>query len=407
MAKFEAVAHVTWELPFLLRIPPRAFLTWEPAEGKALLDPRRDVGELSWSRSSSLLPAADLFGDLGPENPHSYPEYDYLLKAKDSNGREFKTARLMMGRHGGFSEPRPYTFANLFLCLRELGDYASEKVRERTVASLNNFIDVYRFATMDTLARALDVSRDCVYTMVSAAELSPEMRDMPPEELLLRVGELQFGHVIGKDRSHTLGLNSFDDLFPGPELPQVFLDDIYHLAESRHELEIFHQLVLSAIRRLKRNEAALAILDAQSAFESFVAVLVVEELKRRNLSPETVEHEMSYPQPLHSLAGRLRELDLIATRSTSGVAFTPFAGSKAHLRWRDDLYKLRNRIVHTGLREVSFESAKRGLVAGLRAADAINDLTSLFSRPMRWSGEAVELPHIRQSSGRLSRLFEA
>lgn len=148
------------------------------------------------------------------------------------------------------------------------------------------------------------------------------------------------------------------------------------------------------------------MLDAQSAFESFVAVLIVEELGRRGLSAQQVEHEMTYPQSLHSLAPRLKELDVIAKVSAAGGAFAPFAKSAAYVRWKDDLYRLRNRIVHTGLREVSFDSAKRGLVAGLRAVDAINELDPLFARPLRWSGGAVDLPHIEQSAGRLSRLFE-
>lgn len=406
MTTFEAVAHVTWELPFPLRLPPRAFLTWEPAEGKALFDPRPNVGELSWSRSSRLLPAKDLYGDLGPENPHSYPEHGYLVTCSDPSGKTVKTANLTGGRDGGFSEARPYTFANLFLCLRELGSYASPTVRERAAASLNNFIDIYRFVTMDPLARSLDASRDCYYTMVSVAELPQGLREIEAEKILLRVGELKFGHMIGRNRSHTVGLNSFSDLYPGPELTPDVLKAIYPLAESRHEMELFHQLVLSAIRRLKRNETALSVLDAQSAFESFIAVLIVEELGRRGLSAQQVEHEMTYPQSLHSLAPRLKELDVIAKGSAAGWAFAPFAKSAAYVRWKDDLYRLRNRIVHTGLREVSFDSAKRGLVAGLRAVDAINELDPLFARPLRWSGGAVDLPHIEQSAGRLSRLFE-
>lgn len=407
MAKFEAVAHVTWELPFPLRLPPRAFLTWEPAEGKALFDPRPDVGELSWSRTSRLLPAKDLYGDLGPENPHSYPEHAYLVTCSDPNGKAHKTANLTGGRDGGFSEARPYTFANLFLCLRELGSYAAETVRNRAAASLNNFIDIYRFATMDPLARSLDAARDCYYTMVSVAELPREMKDGEPAELLIRIGELQFGHIIGRNRSHTVGLNSFSDLYPGPELPPEQLEAIYPLAESRHEMELFHHLFLSAIRRLKRNETAFAVLDAQSAFESFVAVLIVEELRRRGLSPQQIEHEMTHPQPLHSLAPRLRELDVIAKRNAAGRTFAPFLNSTAHVRWKDDLYRPRNRIVHTGLREISFDSAKGAVVAGLRGVDAINELSPLFARPMRWSGGAVDLPHIQQSAGRLSRLFES
>jgi hypothetical protein len=98
---------------------------------------------------------------------------------------------------------------------------------------------------------------------------------------------------------------------------------------------------------------------------------------------------------------------VIAKRYATGGSFTPFAKSAAYARWKDDLYRLRNQIVHTGLREVSFDLAKRGLIAGLHAVDAINDLAPVFARSMRWSGDALDLPHIQQSAGRLSRLFES
>lgn len=47
MARYEALVHVLWELPFPLRLPPVGLFCWEPGEGVALFDPRPEVGDLT------------------------------------------------------------------------------------------------------------------------------------------------------------------------------------------------------------------------------------------------------------------------------------------------------------------------------------------------------------------------
>jgi hypothetical protein len=166
--------------------------------------------------------------------------------------------------------------------------------------------------------------------------------------------------------------------------------------------------MFSAIRRLKRNENALAVLDAQSAFETLVAVLVVESLRNQGQTPEQIEVEMAARGRVHTLQRRLEELDRIAAAQTP-VNLQPrrFLGSPEETRWRSALYGLRNRIVHEGIRIVPFAEAKDALVAGLHAIHSIQSLIPAFNRAMTWSGAALDLGHIQPSAGRLSRLFEA
>ena len=407
MPRYEALVHVVWELPFPLRLPPTAFLCWEPGEGIALFDPRPEVGDLVWRRRSTFLQAAEVFPELGHPN-ECYPAHDYTLTTLFPSGREIKTALLKHGSNGGFVEARPYTVANIFLCLRQRADYASQSVVERAAASLNNIVEVYRFFTMDPLARSLRAERDCYYTLLSVGDLPPESGEIEPQSALQHVASVSFGSVIGVSRAHRIGLNSFDDLLAGETLPLDVLRLFNSLVSSRHELELFHQLMFSAIRRLKRSEHALAVLDAQSALESLVAVLIVEDLKRRGQTSQQIEAEMS-PAGKHStLQRRFEELDRIAVAQTpSGAQQRRFLGSPEEAQWRTSLYRLRNRIVHEGLREVSFADAKAGLVAGLHAIHRIQDLTPAFGRAMMWSGAALDLGHVQQSAGRISRLFEA
>ena len=406
MPQYEALVHILWELPFPLRLPPVGLFCWEPAEGTALFDPRPEVGELAWKRKSHLLKAEEVFATLGTPN-QCYPTHDYLITSLLRSGRRIKTALLTRGPEGGFVEARPYAVANIFLCLRQRAEYPTAGVVERAGLALNNVLDIYRFVTMDPLVRSVRPDRDCYYALVSVADLPNNLGDVEPRTALRMVSNVRFGSVIGVNRAHHIGLNSFDDLLAGEIIPADVQQLFESLISGAHSLELFHQLIFSAIRRLKRNEHALAVLDAQSAFESLVAVLLVEALTRQGQSTQQIEAEMASGGRLNTLQRRLEELDHVAAAGGAANARPlRFLGCPEEVRWRGALYGLRNRIVHEGLRSVPFEEAKAGVVAGLHAIHQIQDLTPAYARPMIWSGAALNLDHIQKSAGRISRLFE-
>ena len=400
MPQFEAIAHVLWELPFPLRLPPHAFLTWEPDEEIALCDPRPSVGDLIWKRSSDLLRPERVFSDLGPPN-NVFPQHDYVITSRLASGDEIPTAKLTQGPMGGFIEPRPYSIVNLFLCLRLKRDYAAPRLLERAGLALNNILDIYRFVTMDPLARSVRADLDSYYTIISIADIPDPTKERTSREALSLISTLSFGSTIGENRLHHIGLNSFEDLLSGGVLQPDAVRLFVSIVQTRHSLELFHQLFLEAVRRLKRGEHAFAVLDAQSAFESFVAVLTSETLQDQGMAPAAIEAEMALGGKLHLLQQRLRHLDSFAKSPTS-----PFLGSAEETNWRRDLYDVRNRIVHGGVRSVSFADARVAVVAGLHAVAVVQMLSPSFRRKMTWSGDYLDLPHIQQTSGRLSRLWE-
>lgn len=400
--QFEAVAHVLWEMPFPLRLPAHAFPIWEPAEGLAAFAPHPDVGELAWKRKCSFLSAAEVFADPGPGHD-CYPLHHYAVACQQRSGKTLRSALLTAGASGGFSEARPYATANIFLCLRHASEYTSDAVLQRASDALNNLLDVYRFLTMDPLVRSVRIDHDCYYTLVSTAILPEHLRHQAASAVLSNLGELQFATDIGRGRAHRVGLNSFDDLMAGDVLPDDVLQVFDALVRSPHRLEVFHQLIFSAIRRLKRKEHALAVIDAESALESLVATLVFECLRETH-SREQAEAEMA--GAVHTLQRRFEYLDRVAKNRNPQLK-QGFLGSDEEALWRRALYGLRNRISHEGLRVVGFVDAKAGLVGCLRAADRIQGLCDSFRRPMSWSGEALNLGHLEESAGRLSRLFEA
>jgi hypothetical protein len=400
---YEALAHVLWELPFPLRLPPEIIPVWEPEEQVALFDPRPGVGELVWRRTSTLLDRTSVLPDAGPEN-NLYPEYDYQLLAHypSPNGRTI-IAKIDRGKAGGFTEPRQYSIANVFLCLRRRSDGAGEGVVRRAAAVVNNLLDVYRFTTLDTLARGLRPDLDTYYTVISVGSL-PQLGDVDAATALSAIDRVEFGTELGISCFHLMGTNAFSDLFAPEVIRRELLTIFDDLVREKHELELFHVLMFSAVRRLKRHEHALAIFDAQSALETLVVSILVERLRSSEHRAPAIEKMLAPGGPFLQLQRRLDELDRIARAQASP---RQFAGSLQEQRWRATLYRLRNEIAHEGRRDVTFDEAKEALVAGMHAMHAIQDLAPEFNRALAWCGDVLDLPHIFESSGRLARLFES
>lgn len=257
--------------------------------------------------------------------------------------------------------------------------------------------------------REINGQRDTYYTLVSLARVPREWSEATAREVLERVGDLSFGAAIGEDRIHRIGANNYSDLFSGGDLADEHLDLFSRLAGERHEPDLFHVLVFNALRRLKRFEWALAVLDAQSAFEVLVASVLRNALSADGSGPRDIEALFLPGGRLDALQKRLTEIDRIASKEAraAGEPGYRFLGSAAEAEWRSQLYRVRHRVVHEGERDMSFDTAKRAVAAGLKAAHEVQNLRPAFNQKLVWAGEVLDLPHITESAGRLSRLFEA
>jgi hypothetical protein len=140
-----------------------------------------------------------------------------------------------------------------------------------------------------------------------------------------------------------------------------------------------------------------------------VATVLSEILTRDGAGPQDVEDWFAQGGRLDSLQKRLIEIDRRASAEAvaAGEPVRRFTGSPTETEWRNDLYRVRHRVVHQGLRALSFEVAKRAIQVGLRASHAVQDLRPSYNWRLAWSGDVLDLPHITQSAGRLSRIFEA
>ncbi len=399
--KYKSVAHIRWELPFPLSLPPEAILCWEPKEGLAAFVVEKHVGSLIWKRNCDLLSEKAVLGaNTLEQDSNIYPRRDYRIRINKKTTKEQITiSQIRQGITGGFDEARPYTIANVFLCIAFSDSIKDAAILKRANEALNNVISVFSLLSLDPLVRLINEENDHYYTLIAEAVLPVALQNETPSNILMRLNELQFRG--GDAQATIIGINSFYD-FIGQELNDIAERQLMRSVRNKQEYVLFHQLIFSSLRRLKRKEAAIAIIDAQSAFESAVASMLKDGLAAMGWRPEDIESSLINQEKLLMLNRRLKMIDKISRKTARG----PFLGSEADHNWRTDLYDLRNRIVHGGIRTLPFVVAKKGIVSGLKAIEYLGDMSPEFRRHAVWTGQGIELPHIQETAGRLSRLFE-
>jgi hypothetical protein len=397
--RYWGVAHVRWELPFPLRLPPHLIRCWEPLEGVGRLLFRPEVGSVQWSRSTNLLRTVDLFGDLGPpEDPGALPTHHYRVNAVMPSGKEYAALSLIGGADGGFKEVHPYSVANVFLCLRKKEDFHPTALADRAGATINNVLRVHRFLVFDGASRDVDPALDSYCTVFSLAHVPAEWPQSDADGLLIRLQDLSFGTMAGVDRHHKIGIGSAHDLSVSP-FDDATRSLIIRLVTAPVELAPYQELLLSAVRRLIRNELAFALVDAESAVEA----CIVRNIRAAMLADGTVESEvdLALDGRLGSLQQRITQMDKLANKAGRAR----FEHSDVERAWRANLYRPRNDIVHKGIRQLDSDSAALGVTAAFNVVSFVEEQFPDHVPPLIWAGSTNDLRASTTNKGKVFQRF--
>lgn len=398
--RFFGVASVRWELPFMLRLPPRCFLCWEPQEAVATFVGFPRIGEINWGRTSSLLDSAKTLGALYQAEPaRALPDYEYTA-AGTIDGQDYPSMQLLPGTAGGFREIHAYTVATLFLCVNSQEEFVVDRLMARASASLNSLLSLHSFLAADGWSRPLRPDLDSYYTVFSLATVPNDWPDLDARALLMRLQELHFGNEVGRTRAHSIGLNSPDDLTIRP-FEHALQAEFASRALSQTELAIHQQLLLSSLRRLRMREFNFAVIDANTAVEVCIGNMLRRAMRARGSSVEQIEGELS--GRLGSLEQRIVHLDKLA--KASAQPGRRFGESVVWKAWKKQLAGLRHAIVHHGRRDVMFAEAKDGIAAALRTITFIEDMFPALALPVQWGDGIAELRNVNDSAGKLLRVF--
>lgn len=392
-----------FDLPFYLRLPSKVFFTWDPEATVAAVLPRQRLGEVSFSRATTLVKDEELLDSPSPP-PYMPPGHDVVMKCVvPSIGREISTLSIDTTHTGGFTELRPYTEITMFVVLPDLPVGAAlVEHRARVVTVLNHFLTVYRLLTQDPWVVPINDQLD-LYLVDDAVAVVPEgRRNDPPEGILSSLGSLAFAAEVGKGRQYKYRLNTLEDLFPGPVLEREFLERLATVAPKQYDLPIHYDLVLQAQTQLKRRNYHVAVLEAETAFEVYVADLLVRVKMAIGEEPERVMRDMEDPHGLGHLMRRITALDQAASQHAKSQGlpeWRSFKGMAEYREWKEFLYDLRNRIAHGGYRQIEFDQAKRGILAAKRAISFLELKLPAFANPVQiYPG----VDHLVNTAGRLS-----
>jgi hypothetical protein len=340
-----------FDLPFYLRLPGAAFPVWDPGDRCAGLLPRQRLGEVAFSKTTQLVPEDRLLDARVPA-PYEAPRHGVAMVCETPDYGIVPTLRVDTGPNGGCAELRPFTEVCVFVS----DAVASDAQLPRVFAILNNFIGLYRLVTQDPWVTQVDRELD-IYLVDRAIATVPEThRSLDFEALLLQLGTLEFATGVDAQRNHSYRLNTLEDLFPGRVLDQPFLEALAVGARERYDMPLHYELVLLAQTQLKRRKYRFAVLEAETAFEVYVADLLVGVLTQLGGDRRQILEDLENPRKLGLLSQRLKALDAAAgewRRRHSGAPWVPFVNSQLHTDWKSALYLLRNQVVHAGAHSVT------------------------------------------------------
>jgi len=307
---------------------------------------------------------------------------------------EVPTLHIDTGRTGGFSELRPYTEVAVFIVVNgELSAPPSPESKDRAFRVLNHFLDIYSMITQDPYVRRIDRELDIYLIDFAVASVPPEIAQKPARAILDRISDIHFPTQVGKGRQLQYRVNTLEDLFPGQIIEKPYLDLLAQLVAEAYKVPLHYELIFAAQRELKHRNHHIAIIEAETAFEAYVAKTLVESCVATGVPRQDI---------LDPLTRRLERLDKAVRkyRELNGLPpVTAFVGSAEHSEWKTRLYKVRNRVVHEGWRSLTFDDAKRGIAACKAAIKYIEDQLPTISDRIQI---APGLDHLTNTAGRLT-----
>lgn len=387
-----------FSIPFYLRLPTGFLLGWEPEAGVCAILPFRRLGEVSFSSACSLTSPAEVLDSYGSPIVET-PEHEMLMTCQLANGLEIPTLKIKTGAAGGFHELRSYSELVVFVLVAGPLPPLRE-IAVRVAAATNHLIDIYRAVTQDPFVRRLDFDLDLFVIDYSFGVVGSALAEGSPIEIFRGIESVSFSAAL-EDHRFQYRLNTWEDLFPGPVLEHQFIQTLATMLPRQYELPLHYDLIFRAQSELKARNYHIAVLEAETAFEVYVAALLLRIVEANGGARADVLSQMEDPSKLGLLKRRLRRLDELIKgyRSSKGLPAVPaFVGSQGFRDWEDQLYKLRNRITHGGLRMVSFDDARLGISAGKKAIHEIESVVPDYANPVQI---ASEVTHLQNTAGRL------
>lgn len=209
-----------------------------------------------------------------------------------------------------------------------------EKISEWSHAVNNRLLEVYRFTMEEFHIDTIPINE----TWELEVQNQRYVDDIAP-----------IPHVIeGRRYFPPLGGAQLARIARMPDEAKAFL-------RERTPLPVPKTLLLNAKREELLENYRLAVVEAETAFETLVDQTVVEHYRAQGASDAEIDNKMQ--------AGLK---NLIKDHLPRCCSEQPFVGTMEHSTWENDLYSLRNAVVHNGA-SVDADEARKALDAAEKA----------------------------------------
>lgn len=236
-----------------------------------------------------------------------------------------------------------------------------EALLTRACGILNPFLDKYRLLNQDYRVSRVSTDTNFYLAAFHTSPLASGEVSMTPEELFERLERegRHFTAELGRGASNLLRSNSYELLGPRSGLSQEGQTVFEAFIREPYKMPLSYDLIMQALSCLqKTRDYRLAIVHAQSAFE----VYVVDQLLRLMLDSGTSEASAAALMESKDYWGVKKKIERLEDWTeryckNNGLSFLPFYKTSLYQRWDSQLYKKRNRAVHTGASAFSYDEA--------------------------------------------------
>lgn len=128
--------------------------------------------------------------------------------------------------------------------------------------------------------------------------------------------------------------------------PEPQLTEIKKMLEENTKIPIYDELILNSKNHLFYDSPRLAVIEANTAFEVFVNILIYSGYKKKNYATEKIENILETPFS-NLLKDHIRQ-----------VTSCDFENTAEYNNWKDNAYEIRNKIIHEGIEITKNDATK-------------------------------------------------
>jgi len=368
------------DLPFYLRLPPNWFISYDNFHGECAIHCSHRFGQKQFSKSTPMINNLKIkkYDNYGKDRP--YNKYQYQITGYSENLKEeIPTLNIDRSDNGGFTELETYTEIHMLLFEDNIDEFT---FKNRISNNLNHFINIYRLITQDPYVFKIDFELDLYIRDIRMASLPENLKDRTISEILENLDNIEFPDYIGQGRKEILRVNHLADIWPGEDLNNDFLENFRNVVVNKYEMPLHYELILTAQFHLKKKDYHISIILSETAFEVYIEELLRQIFLSEGKTDSEIKDLLVFNGSYGSHNNRLQYLDRISIEKFNCI--DRFIGSVEYSNWRDDLYILRNDIIHRGMvSDISFEQCLKAIKAAKKAISFFERRFSSFSNRIK------------------------